>query len=59
MKEFKVIMEKFVISFLLSSEFAKRTSNKEGYVLPTEFEHQMNKILSLMVNLIEVGNGEI
>jgi hypothetical protein len=47
-EDFKEVLEKFVISFLLASEYASRASDKEGYVLPSEFEFQMNSILKTL-----------
>ena len=46
--DFKTVLEKFVISFILSAEYASRTSDKEGFVLPSEFEIQMNKLLAVL-----------
>jgi hypothetical protein len=49
-EDFKEVLEKFVISFLLASEYSSRTSDKNGYVLPSEFEYQMNKLLKILSN---------
>ena len=48
-EEFKPLIEKFIISFLLSSDIAKKTSDKDGYVLPSVFENQMNRFLAVLV----------
>lgn len=45
---FKVVMEKFAIGFILTSDFASRNSDKDGYVLPSEFENTMNRLLSIL-----------
>lgn len=47
-KEFKEIIEKFIISFVIAIENSKRVSRKEGYIIPNDFDTEMNKILSSM-----------
>lgn len=47
-EDFKTVLEKFVIAFLLSTEYASRNSINRGYVLPSDFEIQMNKLLAVL-----------
>lgn len=45
-EDFKVVLEKFVISFLVAEEQAKSTSDKDGYIRPNTIRHKMNEFLS-------------
>ena len=45
-EDFKVVLEKFVISFLVAEERAKSTSDKDGYIRPNTIRHKMNEFLS-------------
>ena len=45
-EDFKVVLEKFVISFLVAEEQAKSTSDKDGYIRPNTISHKMNEFLS-------------
>jgi len=48
-ESFKVILDKFVVSFISAEELAKKASsnngNGEGYILPSVFRNKMNNIL--------------
>ena len=45
-EDFKVVLEKFVISFVVAEEQAKLTSDKEGYIRASTIRHKMNDFLS-------------
>ena len=45
-EDFKVVLEKFVISFLVAEEQAKSTSDKDGYIRPNTIRHKMKEFLS-------------
>lgn len=45
-EDFKIVLEKFVLAFTLSIEQLLAVSDKNGYVLYTDIEHQLNKNLS-------------
>lgn len=45
-EDFKIVLEKFVISFVVAEQQAKLTADKEGYVLPSAIRHSMNQFLS-------------
>ena len=45
-EDFKVVLEKFVISFVVAEQQAKSTSNKEGYIPASAIRHRMNEFLS-------------
>ena len=45
-EDFKIVLEKFVISFVVAEQQAKLTSNKEGYVRASTIRHKMNEFLS-------------
>ncbi len=45
-EDFKVVLEKFVISFVVAEQQAKLTSDKEGYIRPSTIRHKMNEFLS-------------
>jgi hypothetical protein len=47
-EEFKIVLEKFVIAFIMAEEKAKATSGKDGHILPSSIRHYMNTILSKM-----------
>ena len=45
-EDFKVVLEKFVISFVVAEQQAKITSGKDGYIRPSTIRHKMNEFLS-------------
>ncbi len=45
-EDFKIVLEKFVISFLVAEQQAKLTSTKEGYIHSSTIRHKMNEFLS-------------
>ena len=45
-EDFKIVLEKFVISFLVAEQQAKSTSDKDGYIRPNTIRHKMNEFLS-------------
>ena len=45
-EEFKIVLEKFVISFVVAEQQAKSISNKEGYIPAVAIRHRMNEFLS-------------
>lgn len=45
-EDFKVVLEKFVISFVVAEEQAKLTSGKDGYIRANTIRHKMNEFLS-------------
>lgn len=45
-EEFKKVLEKFVISFVVAEQQAKLTSDKEGYIRASTIRHKMNEYLS-------------
>lgn len=45
-EDFKKILEKFVISFVVAEQQAKLTSDKEGYIRTQTIRHKMNEYLS-------------
>ena len=45
-EDFKVVLEKFVISFVVAEQQAKLTSDREGYVRASTIRHKMNEFLS-------------
>ena len=45
-EDFKIVLEKFVISFVVAEQQAKSTSNKEGYIPASAIRHRMNEYLS-------------
>lgn len=45
-EDFKVVLEKFVISFVVAEQQAKLTADKEGYVRASTIRHKMNEFLS-------------
>lgn len=44
--DFKIVLEKFVISFVLAEQLAKLTSDKEGYIKLSTVRNKMNEFLS-------------
>lgn len=44
-KEFKIVLEKFVIAFILAENLAKKEENN-GYIKPSSIRNNMNKILA-------------
>ena len=47
-EDFKVVLEKFVISFIVAEEQAKLTSDKDGYIRASTIRHKMNDYLSMI-----------
>ena len=45
-EDFKIVLEKFVISFVVAEEQAKLTSDKDGYIRASTIRHKMNEYLS-------------
>lgn len=45
-EDFKIVLEKFVISFVVAEEQAKLTSDKNGYIRANTIRHKMNEFLS-------------
>lgn len=45
-EDFKVVLEKFVISFIVAEEQAQLTSDKDGYIRAATIRHKMNDFLS-------------
>jgi len=45
-EDFKIVLERFVISFVVAEQQAKSTSNKEGYIPASAIRHRMNEFLS-------------
>lgn len=45
-EDFKIVLEKFVISFIVAEQQAKTISDKEGYIPASAIRHKMNKFLS-------------
>ncbi len=45
-EDFKIVLEKFVISFVVAEQQAKSTSNKDGYIPASAIRHRMNEFLS-------------
>lgn len=45
-EDFKVVLEKFVISFIVAEEQAKTTSDHDGYIRYATIRHKMNEFLS-------------
>lgn len=45
-EDFKVVLEKFVISFVVAEQQAKITSDKQGYIHSSTIRHKMNEFLS-------------
>ena len=45
-EDFKIILEKFVISFVVAEQQAKLTSDKDGYIRASTIRHKMNEFLS-------------
>lgn len=47
-KEFKIVLEKFVIAFIMAEQQAKMTSEMDGYIIASQIRHRMNKLLAEM-----------
>ena len=47
-KEFKIVLEKFVIAFILAENLAKKEENN-GYIKPSSIRNNMNKILAKLM----------
>lgn len=45
-EDFKIVLEKFVIAFVVAEQQAKVTSNKEGYIHASTIRRKMNEFLS-------------
>ena len=45
-EDFKIVLEKFVISFVVAEQQAKLTADKAGYVRASTIRHKMNEFLS-------------
>lgn len=45
-EDFKIVLEKFVISFVVAEQQAKLISNKDGYIRASTIRHKMNEFLS-------------
>lgn len=45
-EDFKIVLEKFVISFVVAEQQAKLTSDREGYIRASIIRHKMNEFLS-------------
>lgn len=45
-EDFKIVLEKFVISFVVAEQQAKIAADKEGYVRASTIRHKMNEFLS-------------
>lgn len=48
-EQFKVVLEKFVLAFVIAEQQAKAASDKEGYILSSTIKNRMNYYLSRMV----------
>ncbi len=47
-ENFKKVLEKFVLSFVIAEQQARLTSDKEGYIMGSTIKNYMNKFLSKM-----------
>ena len=47
-EDFKVVLEKLVLAFVIAEKEAELSSDKDGYVLPSTIRHRINDILSKM-----------
>lgn len=47
-EDFKIVLEKIVISFVVAEQQAKLTSNKEGYIPASAIRNRMNEFLSIV-----------
>lgn len=47
-EDFKKVLEKFVLAFVVAEQQAKITSNKEGYIVASTIKNYMNRFLSNM-----------
>lgn len=45
-EDFKIVLEKFVISFVVAEQQAKLISDKDGYIRTSTIRHKMNEFLS-------------
>lgn len=45
-EDFKIVLEKFVIAFVVAEQQAKLTSDREGYIRASTIRHKMNEFLS-------------
>ena len=45
-EDFKIVLEKFVISFVVAEQQAKLTADKEGYIRAATIRNKMNEFLS-------------
>ena len=47
-EEFKTVLEKFVLAFVIAEKQAKLTSDKDGYIFASTIKNNMNRYLSKM-----------
>ncbi|MEL7654366.1 MAG: ATP-binding protein [Bacillota bacterium] len=47
-EDFKLVLEKFVIAFVVAEQQAKATSSEDGYILASTIRNKMNSYLSIM-----------
>ena len=47
-EEFKKVLEKFVLAFVVAERQAKLTADKDGYILASTIKNNMNRYLSRM-----------
>ena len=47
-EDFKIVLEKLVLAFVIAEKEAELSSDKDGYVLPSTIRHRINNILSKM-----------
>ena len=47
-EDFKVVLEKLVLAFVIAEKEAELSSDKDGYVLPSTIRHRINDILNKM-----------
>ena len=47
-EDFKIVLEKLVLAFVIAEKEAELSSDKDGYVLPSTIRHRINDILSKM-----------
>ena len=47
--DFKKVLEKFVIAFVVAEQQAKLTSENDGYIMSSAIRQKMNKLLAKMI----------
>ncbi len=47
-EKFKIVLEKFVLAFIIAEQQARSTSDKQGYILASTIKNYMNSYLSKM-----------